>query len=272
MLFTFSTEECFTIIDAHAHIFPARIAKKAADSIGGFYSIPTAHDGSSEELLASGKEAGISRFLVCSSATAPEQAVAINTFLAEECAAHGEFIGFGALHPGLSLHEVEEQLAFMERSGFHGVKLHPDFQRFNIDDRRMYPLYERIEGRFPILMHMGDDRYDYSSPLRLERMLRDFPRLCVIAAHLGGYRRWEEAKSCHFGENVRFDASSSVRFLPPEDARELILHYGTERVFWGSDYPMWDPGEDVRRFLSLGFSEREYAGMLAGNLKEFLNL
>ena len=43
-----------TIIDTHAHIYPDKIARKAAASIGDFYSIPMDLDGTVGELLRAG--------------------------------------------------------------------------------------------------------------------------------------------------------------------------------------------------------------------------
>ena len=81
----------YKIYDAHAHIFPAKIAEKATQSIGHFYDIPMHHLGSAEELLRRGGEIGVSRYLVCSTATKPEQVEHINTFIHEQC----------ELHPGI---------------------------------------------------------------------------------------------------------------------------------------------------------------------------
>ena len=42
----------YTIFDAHAHIYPEKIAVKAAHAIGDFYDIPMKYDGTVEHLLA----------------------------------------------------------------------------------------------------------------------------------------------------------------------------------------------------------------------------
>jgi predicted TIM-barrel fold metal-dependent hydrolase len=64
------------------------------------------------------------------------------------------------------------------------------------------------------------------------------PHLKVIAAHLGGYRAWEEGKRHLVGrEGLYLDTSSSIGYLPVEEAKKIILDHGCERVLWGSDYP-----------------------------------
>ena len=62
-----------TIIDTHAHIYPVKIARKAAASIGDFYSIPMDLDGTVGELLRAGEEAGITRHIVHSMAVGCER-------------------------------------------------------------------------------------------------------------------------------------------------------------------------------------------------------
>ena len=58
--------EGYSIIDAHAHIFPDKIAEKATTGISKFYGLPMYHQtGSVKELLQSGKEDGVDGFLVC---------------------------------------------------------------------------------------------------------------------------------------------------------------------------------------------------------------
>ena len=242
----FQWEE-FEIMDAHTHIFPLKIAEKATVNIGHFYDIPMAEQGSAEQLLASGAQIGTKRYLVCSTATTSHQVTSINDFIAEECGKHPEFFGFGTLHP--------------------------DFQHFDIDSPGAYKIYEQIAGKLPVLIHMGDNRYTYSKPERLARVVRDFPDLRVMASHLGGYRCWDEARECLTGkENIRFDTSSSLPMLEPAYARKLIEHYGVENCMFGTDFPMWNPAEEFERFMNLGFSFAENQRMLSGTFKEWFGL
>ena len=270
VLFTYTPGQ-YEIFDAHAHIFPTKIAQKATDSIGSFYDIKMSQLGAPEALLACSAEIGTKCCLVCSVATTAAQVTAINDFIAEECAQHPEFYGLGALHPDCE--DLPGEVERIIRLGLHGVKLHPDFQKFYIDSEAAYRIYEQIAGRLPVLIHMGDDRYSYSHPERLARVLRDFPTLRVIASHLGGYRCWESARQV-LGkqENVVFDTSSSLPMITPEFAEELIRGYGVERCMFGTDFPMWKPAEELERFLALGFTEEENRRMLSGTFREFFAL
>lgn len=260
----------YEIIDAHAHIFPQKIAEKATEAIGEFYDLAMDNEGSSEKLLAAGQTIGISRYLVCSTATVPTQTVRINDFIKEECDLHPEFFGFGTLHPDMEgLAEETERVIDL---GLHGIKIHPDFQKFNIDDASAYKIYEIIEGRLPILVHMGDSRYDYSRPFRLARVLKDFPKLEVIAAHFGGYQRWEEAEGCLKHKNVKLDTCSSLFAITPAYARRLVSFYGAENLFFGTDFPMWNHMEELERFFAIGLKESDNRKILAENFKNYYKI
>ena len=117
------------IINSHAHIYPEKIAKKATDTIGVFYDIKMQMPaGTPERLLEDGARAGISRYVVHSVATTAHQVRSINEFIKRELDEHPEFIGFITLHQDLSEEEVESEVKWALENGFHGIKLHPDFQ------------------------------------------------------------------------------------------------------------------------------------------------
>ena len=266
------TPQDFEIIDMHAHIFPHKISAKATLSIGKFYDIDMAHSvGETERLLQSEAQIGTKRSLVCSVATTPKQVVSINDFISEECGKHPELYGFASLHGDYE--DIAGEVDRIISLGLHGVKLHSDFQKTALDSPKSYRIYEAIEGRLPVLVHMGDYRHDYSHPTMLVKVMRDFPKLKVLASHLGGFAAWDEAEAVLRGsDNIRFDTSSAVCLMSPERAIRLIRHYGVERCMFGTDFPMWDPKQEAERLLSLGFTFEEYQRLFAGNAKEFLNI
>ncbi len=261
----------YEIIDAHSHIFPASIAEKATVNIGRFYDLHMDNCGSSEELIKSGSKIGTSLYLVCSVATTPHQVGSINEFIAQECEKYDRFFGLGAAHP-LS-EDIEGDIEQIRSLGLKGVKLHPDFQTFNADSPEAFKIYEIIEGSMPLLIHCGDERYEYSRPERIANIAKNFPKLKLIASHLGGYQLWDEAQSCLRGfENVRIDVCSSLAFMPAETALARIRGFGAENCFFGTDFPMWSHDTELERIMSLGLSDAELKGILAGNFKAFMNI
>lgn len=259
------------IIDAHAHIYPDKIAVKASHSIRDFYDLPVNHDGSVGQLLELGKSAGIDMHLVHSVATTAEQVIRINDFIINEVNLHNDrFVGFCTLHPDFDNpgHEIDRILA----SGLKGIKLHPDFQQFNLDDEKAFAIYEAAEGRLPILTHMGDPRYDFSSARRLYNVLERFPGLTVIGAHLGSYSNWDEAANILQGTGIYVDTSSSLFFLTPEKVRGLIDSYGADKVLFACDYPMWTPAEEIERMNLVPLSDEDRRKIMYKNAARLLNI
>ena len=258
-------------IDSHAHIFPDKIASKASVNIGSFYSLHMSFDGSVSRLLEEGEKNHIDKFLIQSVATVPQQVSHINDFITRETKEHPDkFIGFASLHP-----DMEDPAAEIDRvisMGLKGIKLHPDFQQFAIDDKRAYRLYELIGDRLPILIHTGDSRFEYSHPRLMAKVLDDCPYLKVIEAHFGGWSEWEESENELCGKNVWVDTSSSLYHLTPEKAAELIGKFGEDRVFFGTDYPMWDAADELKYIDRLPISEEVKEKVLWKNLCAFLDI
>ena len=263
----------YSIIDVHAHIFPEKIREKAVAAIGAFYDIDKMScKGSAQDLLRYKETAGIDRFVVHSVATVPKQVKSINDFLFEQMTTHpGELIAFATLHPEMD--NPEEEIERVISMGFKGIKLHPDFQQVNIDSESSVRIYKLIDGRLPILVHMGDETKTYSKPERLARVAEQFPKQIFIGAHFGGYQAWDESEKYLIGkENVYIDTSSSLFVLTPEYAAELIRRHGAERVLFGTDYPMWDPAEEIERFMRMPLTEEEREMIFAKNLERLLDL
>ncbi len=259
------------ILDIHAHIYPDSFATKAALSIGEFYEIPMRHDGTVSTLLALGAEAGISQYLVHSVAVTWQKVDRINDFIAAAVKAHPEFIGFATMHPDHP--HIEEEMERIISLGLRGVKLHPDFQHFYIDDEKAMRIYEAMEGRLPLIIHTGDNRRETSDPRRMAKVLDKFPNLKTICAHLGGWSQWSTAHQILAGRpNVWVDTSSSLYAITGEEAREAIYHYGTDRVLFGTDYPMWNPAEELRRLQALNLDPVDLEKILHLNAERLLGL
>lgn len=257
------------IIDSHAHIFPDKIAARAADGISSFYNMKVRFDGSVGSLLEINRKAGVDRAIVQSVATVQEQVHNINDFVSEQVRLHPqELIGFGALHP--DFHGIESETERIISLGLKGIKLHPDFQHFNVDDPKAFPIYEAAEGRLPILFHVGDNRYDFSSPKRLYNVMKRFPKLTIIGAHLAGWTKWDEAAELFSGGVIYADLSSSLYAMTPEHAAELIRKIGANRVMFGTDYPMWSAVEELERFRKLPLTAEEQEDILYRNALRLL--
>lgn len=265
------------VVDAHAHIYPDNLADKAMHAIAETYGVDDTHKegvGTADFLLSRAREAGISKCIVHSVATTAHAVTTINDFIANEQKKHPEFIGFGTMHQDFE--DMEAEVNRMISLGLHGVKIHPDMQHVNMDDPRFMNLYEIIEGRLPIVIHCGDYRTDFSSPERLLHILKTFPDLKVDGAHFAAWSRFDVGydvlKDVPNPERLFCDASSSLWFLGGRHMVELTRMWGADRIMFGSDYPMWDPADELKLFLQAGYTDAELEQILGTNALRFAGI
>ena len=263
----------FYTIDFHCHVYPAKIAQKAAHATGDFYGEGVNGEGTLEDLLATSEQSGTDFFVIQSVATTPHQVHSINRFISDLAKENPDrVLGFGAMHP--ESEDIDADFDEMLELGLKGVKIHPDIQRFALDDKRCERFYARCqEAGLPILIHTGDYRYDYSNPNRMIPVLKAFPKLKVVGAHFGGWSIYEDASKqlCSY-ENLYVDCSSAFYYLSKDASKEIIHRYGVDMVLFGSDYPMWDAGEELSYFFSLNLTKEENEKILSKNLKKLLNI
>ena len=244
-------------IDAHCHVYPEKIAARAVEGIGSFYGMPLDHKGTLADLVEVQSRAGITHGVIFSVATTPHQVGSINRFIAQSAReSGGRFVGLGTVHPDSPTlrADIDEIISL----GLRGVKLHPDFQRFKIDDYRCLKIYELCEGRLPVLLHCGDHRFDFSNPNRLAPILSIYTELTVIGAHFGGWSVWGGAvRALAPYPNFYVDTSSSLYALTDAEIVSMIRAYGAHRVLFATDYPMWSVENEIARLDGLGLDERE---------------
>jgi len=261
------------VIDAHCHIYPEKIAARACAGTDHFYGTTAACNGTTAGLLEAASDGRIDRFLVHSVATTPAQVRSINDFIAGEVKKNPQrFFGFGTLHP--ESEDIRGDFEHLLEIGLQGVKIHPDIQAFKLDDYRCLKMYELCEkAGVPILIHTGDYRYDFSNPNRMRPILDIYTNLTVIGAHMGGWSVWEEAyEKLSACPNFYVDCSSTFPFWEVEKARDLMLRWGSDRILFGSDYPMWNPKNELDTFLSLDLGEEFCRKVLSENAKKLFHL
>lgn len=271
---TADTDGTYPIIDIHSHVFPPEIVKKAVESISRFYDLRIHMDGSLQSMMAENEKAGIACSVVFTTATTINQVSSIHTFIQTmQNASKGRLIGFGTLHPAMSAKEIEAEIENILSLGLHGIKLHPDFQKISADSKAVFAMAHAAQGKLPILIHAGDYRHSFSHPEQIRKLAAAFPDLTVIAAHFGGWSEWHKSPDALAGlPNVYIDTSSTLDFLTPEKATELVYRFGTDHVLFGTDYPMWGAREELKRFAKLGITNAERRQILHTNAAALLSL
>ncbi|GAA2448784.1 amidohydrolase family protein [Actinomadura vinacea] len=260
------------IIDAHTHVWPDAIARSAlaGNPVPG---LEARGDGTVGGLTASMAGTGVDLSCCLGIANQARHVDKVNAFVAG-LAAESRF-PFGTVHVDLP---AEENLASLRRHGVTAVKIHPLFQGFALDDRRLYEILDGFGSDIAVITHVGeggDARTNaLSSPRMIADIARTFPGLRLVACHFGGYKIFDQAEELLCGADVVLETSwpPSLRRLRPERVRAFVKKHGAERIVFGSDWPMTDPGEEIAAIEALGLTGAETERVLGGTMARVLRL
>ncbi len=259
------------IIDVHSHIYPDKIASKAAKNIGDFYEIPMDNDGTLKQMLEKADNFDVKKFVINSVATSWTQVEKINNFMIG-FVSDSRFAPLATLHPDMEKQHIIDEIQRITALGLNGLKLHPDCQAFQLNGKKARILFDALgEFKKPILVHTGDKRHDFSHPSFMVDIAKDYPHLNFIAAHFGGWSEWDQLMKYKGLNNVYFDTSSTLAFLDKHIAKVSILSIGIEKFMFGTDYPMWDMADEVERVLNLELGEENNQAIFYKNANKFFN-
>lgn len=262
------------LIDFHTHAFPNRIAASAIEKLsyasGG---MKPQTNGTIASLKAEMQKDGVDISIVQCIATAPKQQTNVNDF-AIEINRDTSLFAFGSVHPDAP--NALEELERIKSAGLKGVKLHPEYQSFAVDDPRMKPIYKKIgELELITLFHAGQD-YGYPPPyhcmphqMRAALKWFDSP---VVAAHWGAAGFGSDVLSTLCGENIYFDLSFGYCAMSKCVAQQIIDRHGTDRLLFASDMPWHRPEWELRLLSTLDLSESDREKIFSENARKLLGI
>ena len=261
------------LIDVHTHCFPDPLAARAIEKlshVGGGLEPYT--DGTVNDLRRSMREHGVDVSVVLNIATNPKQQSNVNTFAA---VIDGEdIVAFGSVYPDAP--DAMDELDRIRELGLRGVKLHPDYQHFSVDDPKYQPLYRKISSLGLItLFHAGHDigfppPYG-GTPDKMARIIDCFDTP-VIAAHWGGAGMSADVLQYLCGSPLYFDTSFGYSQMPKYYAEKILELHGADKLLFGTDTPWHTPEMELRLLRSLGIPEEDMAKITHINAKQLLRL
>ena len=266
------------VIDFHTHAFPDTIAPRAMNRLtvnsGGL--LPCT-DGTAGSLLSLMDGEGVDLSAVLNIATNPKQMRSVNDFaisLLSDPAHGGRLIPFGSVYPLAD--NAPDELCRLYEAGIRGVKFHPEYQEFYVDDDALAPVYEIIRKLNMItVFHAGIDigfcGPVRAAPARLAVMRPAFGEAPVVLAHMGGYMLWYDVLEQLAGKPVYFDTSFCFGRIPLPLMKEIVKIHGAGHILFGSDAPWARPAHEKRLVASLGLSGEELAAVMGGNARRLLN-
>ncbi|MBC8317386.1 MAG: amidohydrolase family protein [Desulfobulbaceae bacterium] len=259
-------------IDFHTHAFPDKLAASTIPALEKEGNVTAALDGTLTALLESMDRAEIDISVLCNIATRPEQFDSILSWCHKKRS--DRIIPFPSFHPEST--SALQQINEIHACGFKGVKMHPFYQRFYLNEDRLSPFFAKIEELGLILiMHTGYDigfpKERRADPAQILAITRKFPDLKFIATHLGAWDQWEEVQEILAGGNVYMDIAFSLEFMEPQKAKEIIEAHPDDKILFGSDSPWSDQLETIHLLKKLGLGEKKEMAILRGNAEKLLN-
>ncbi|NLK88243.1 MAG: amidohydrolase family protein [Clostridiaceae bacterium] len=261
------------VIDFHVHCFPDDIARRATESLSKAADLPLMSDGTVAGMKASMKRAGIDKSLILNIATKPSQTRRITQW--SSSIQDDEIMAFGSVHPDSP--DWEDQLKDMKTAGLKGIKFHPEYQDFYVDDPKMYPIYEKAaELGFIIIFHAGGDlgmpEPYHCTPDRMRRALETMAGATIVAAHMGGFEYWDDVERYLVGEDIFFDTSFSLHEMSPEQFRRMLSEHGYHRLLFASDSPWGNQYTETERFRNMDLTDEVRNAIMGGNAARLLGL
>jgi uncharacterized protein len=278
------------IIDFHTHVVPPGIKERRAEYLGRdacfslLYAEPEAKLATAEEVIASMDEHGIDKSVILNLGwVSHELCVETNDYILEAIARYPErLIGFCAIQP-LAGDKALKELERCARNGAKGIgEMRPDVQGFDLKDGKiMKPIIEAVMKHDLIfLMHASEPvGHPYFgkgtiTPEVIYPFIVDFPDLKIVCAHWGGglpfYALMPEVEKVL--SNVYFDTAATPFLYQPQIFKQVADIIGSDRILFGSDYPLLSPKRIINQIESTGLSQEDRAKILGGNAQRLLSI
>jgi len=254
------------IIDFHVHCFPDDLAVKAIPVLEKCSNISANTDGTVDSIKKSMKIAGIDKSVILSIASKPSQTEKINSWSSE--IQSDEIVAFGSIHPDYV--GWKEELKRIKQLGLKGIKFHPDYQSFFVDEPRMFPIYESaFELGLIIVFHAGVDiglpAPCHCTPDRLIKLVDAFTGGDFVAAHMGGYLYQDDVERLLVGRDIYLDTSYSLGHMSDEQAKRMIQNHDYKKILFATDSPWKNQKEEVIKLKSLYLDSEVENAILSGN-------
>lgn len=262
------------VIDFHTHVFHDKIAEWVIESLvkSSKDECKPCSDGTVSGLLKNMDEFGVDISVVQPIVTKVKN-TEVQNYWAKEITSH-RIISFGSFHPETD--DYKRDIDLICNLGLPGIKLHPEFQQFYIDDPKMMKAYDYALSKGLILLfHAGyDPSYPppvHSTPQQFAKISKEMQGGIIIAAHLGGQRQWDDVEKYLVGTDVYFDTSMGMDYYPHEQFLRIVKNHGADKILFGSDSPWNKAGDEVDTLNSLPLAQEEKDLILYKNAMRILN-
>jgi uncharacterized protein len=201
--------------------------------------------------------------------------------LATAAGTDGFLIPVVSVHP----HDGAAALAELERvaaAGARMLKLHPNTQQFDVADDLVTAVVRRAGALGMLVLFDGWSPFDADQPGKFIRLAMACPETRLVLAHLNGPGFTDllvyetVARYSWWPGNVYHDLSVVAEMFAggpyAEHLTWVVRRIGTDRMLYGSDWPLCDPATALGALRSLAFTDDEERQILHDNAAALLGL
>ena len=270
------------IIDSHVHIFPHKIFKSIWKWFDE-YGWPIRYRLKSPKIFEFLLSRGVGHIVAMQYAHKPGIAHDLNLYMVGQCREYPQQItGMATVFPGEEGSEDILKHAF--ENGLKGVKLHSHVQCFDMNSDVMDIIYEICSSRGkPIVMHVSKepkspayecDPYQLCSAQKLERVVRNYPKLKICVPHLGIDEFSSYQLLIEKYDNLWLDTAMALTDYLPKSNPPPLNEMRTDRIMYGSDFPnipyAWD--RELKHIHKTGLSDKTLELILGKNAIDFFSI
>ena len=269
------------IVDAHVHLFPNYLFAPVRQWFKK-YGWPIRYQLSSAKVVNFLLSRGVGHIVALHYAHKPGLARELNDYMANICRSHPQVTGMATVYPGEKDCTAILEQAF--QNGLSGVKLHSHVQCFDMDSQPMHEIYQVCSKHHkPLIMHVGRepkspayrcDPYELCNADEMERILSDYPQLCVCVPHLGADEFEAYQALLEKYDNLWLDTTMTLAEYLPMDYFPKLEEMRADRIIYGTDFPnlpyAWD--REIKRLVGLNLDEVRLERILGRNAMEFYQI
>ena len=277
-------------VDFHTHVFSPDLRERREEyaardrTFGSMYSGGRGAMATAAELIGAMDRAGVELSVVMGIGWSDrDTATEANDYVMEAVELFpSRLVGLCSVNPAWG-NEAVAELNRCAAAGVSGIgELHPDTQGFDIaDEEVMSPVMDAaLRLGLPVLIHSSEPvghlypGKGKTTPDKLYAFIRNFPDNTIVCAHWGGGLPFyalmpEVAESL---KNVYFDTAASPFLYRQEVFSAVIGIHGSDRLLFGSDYPLIPQRRSIEQIESALISDEARMDVLDRNARRLLGI
>ena len=279
------------IIDAHTHLFPAKIRKNREAYFSDEPAFKKLYQSPKSKLI------GASEMLAAMDAGRVDKSVIFgfpwkndglfkrhNDYISEVVSRYPDrFIGLGCFDP-FSDGVAEETHRCLKEGGLSGIGELAFYQSGIADDAlvRLKPVMEICSAlNFPVLIHTNEPvghQYPGKTPntlTQIYQLIDTYPQNKIVLAHWGGglffFSLLKKGVKQRL-KRVLFDTAASPYLYDANVYRLAIELVGAEKILFGSDFPLLPPARYFEEMKTVGLSDEEMKQICGANAAKLFKL